>query len=378
MAAGAGPVAQAWRTIRRLVARSDVASLLRGLQRLRVVSIGLDANEDPQQIFESLNATGRPLTESEKVKNWLLMGLPDTEQQELHDEVWLRIEEVLGAEHATEPVDEFLRDLLRWRTGRVQGIDAVYDGLRRWAVRGGYAADRPGLCRELAKLAKHYGVLTGAAGAHPNQRVERELRHLRAMGIDVHRPLTMRLMHDADQSGASPASNAELADALGLIGAWITRLWLADRPMAGLNKAVAELAYGRGPREDGDLAGYWRGRVDGLPKWSDGSSPRRSSERRHPNQEGVRWRSDTGGLCRAMRDDGSGASGRSARPRPPYHGTRDAAEADDRVAPRPRRGGGRDPRQIPGSSRQPDAQRGCHERGPGNEDVRAEGRDLSE
>lgn len=28
----------------------------------------------PQQIFESLNATGRPLTESEKVKNWLLMG----------------------------------------------------------------------------------------------------------------------------------------------------------------------------------------------------------------------------------------------------------------------------------------------------------------
>ena len=140
---GAGAVAQAWRTIRRLVARNDVGSLLRGLQRLRVVSIGLDANEDPQQIFESLNATGRPLTESEKVKNWLLMGLPDAQQQGLHDEVWLAIEKALGAEHATEPVDEFLRDLLRWRTGRIQGIDAVYDGLRRWAVRGGYATDRP-------------------------------------------------------------------------------------------------------------------------------------------------------------------------------------------------------------------------------------------
>ena len=121
-------MAQAWRTIRRLVARNDVGALLRGLQRLRVVSIGLDANEDPQQIFESLNATGRPLTESEKVKNWLLMGLPDAEQLELHDEVWLAIETALGAEHATGPVDEFLRDLLRWWTGRVQGIDAVYDG----------------------------------------------------------------------------------------------------------------------------------------------------------------------------------------------------------------------------------------------------------
>ena len=47
---GAGAVAQAWRTIRRLVAPNDVGSLLRGLQRLGVVSIGLDANGDPHQI----------------------------------------------------------------------------------------------------------------------------------------------------------------------------------------------------------------------------------------------------------------------------------------------------------------------------------------
>ena len=259
---GAGAVAQAWRTIRRLVARNDVGSLLRGLQRLRVVSIGLDANEDPQQIFESLNATGRPLTESEKVKNWLLMGLPDAEQQELHDEVWLAIEIALGAEHATEPVDEFLRDLLRWWTGRIQGIDAVYDGLRRWAVRGGYAADRPRLCRELAELARHYGLLTGTAGEHPDRRVERALRHLRSMGVDVHRPLTMRLLHDAEERSAS---NAELADALSLVGSWITRMWLADRPLAGLNKAIAELAHGPGPGGEGEnLSGHWRGRIDRL------------------------------------------------------------------------------------------------------------------
>ena len=61
---GAGAVAQAWRIARRLVARNDITLLLRGLERLRVVSIGLHANEDPQQIFESLNATGRPLADS--------------------------------------------------------------------------------------------------------------------------------------------------------------------------------------------------------------------------------------------------------------------------------------------------------------------------
>lgn len=47
---------------------------------------------------------------------------------------------------------------------RVQGIDVVYNGSSRWAVRGGFATDRPGMCRELAKPAKHYGLLTGTGG----------------------------------------------------------------------------------------------------------------------------------------------------------------------------------------------------------------------
>ncbi|MCY3840989.1 MAG: hypothetical protein OXH09_20475 [Gammaproteobacteria bacterium] len=81
------------------------------------------------------------------------------------------------------------------------------------------------------------------------------------MGIDVHRPLTMRLLHDAKE-GSVP--NAELADVLGPVGAWITRMWLADRPLAGLNKATAELANGSGPGEGEDLAGHWRGRIDRL------------------------------------------------------------------------------------------------------------------
>ena len=108
--------------------------LLTGLERFRVVSIGLVGKEDPQQIFESLNATGRPLTESEKVKNWLLMGLPDEEQQDLHDNHWLKIERTLGAQHTTEPTDTFLRDVLRWRTGELHGID---QGLWRTSTVGG-------------------------------------------------------------------------------------------------------------------------------------------------------------------------------------------------------------------------------------------------
>ena len=261
---GAGAVAQAWRIARRLVARNDVARLLDGLERLRVVSIGLVDKEDPQQIFESLNATGRPLTESEKVKNWLLMGLPDEKQQELHDNHWKQIERNLGAEHSTEPTDTFLRDVLRWWTGKVQGIDHVYEALRRWTLQQGHDGDRQALCRDLTRLAGLYGIVTGTGGAHSDAKVERELLHLREMGIDIHRPLTLRLLNDASGTNGMEVRTEELARTIAGIGTWTTRLWLADRPTAGMNRAVAELAHGSGPGRGEDFEAYWLGRIRRL------------------------------------------------------------------------------------------------------------------
>ena len=260
---GPGAVAQAWRIARRLVARDDVASLLKGIERFRVVAIALDATDDPQQIFESLNATGRPLTESEKVKNWLLMGLADEKQQDLHDNHWIVIERKLGVERNTEPVDLFLRDFLRWKTGKNLGIKRVHEELRRWAVRQGIDQDRPALCRELARLARLYGILTGTAGKHPDAGAERALRHLRAMGIDTHRPLTLRLLDDAAR-GIHEGIKYALAPTLEAVGTWITRLWVANRPMAGLNTAATELAHRRGPDPDMDYSTYWLDRIRRL------------------------------------------------------------------------------------------------------------------
>ena len=258
---GAGAVTQAWKTAKRLVKRSDEAALLRGLLRLRVVSIGLSHYDDPQQIFESLNATGRPLTESEKVKNWLLMGLPHREQIKLHDEHWLAIEKSLGAMHSTNPIDIFLRDLLRWKTGNVANVNRVYEDFRRWAFKTERASDRPALCVELAGLARLYGTITGTAGPHKDPEVAYQLRHLRALGIDVHRPLTLRLLHDASEYAKTKVTRDDLAATLLIIATWLTRQWLADRPTAGTNMGATELAHRSGPDPGEDYVDYWTNRI---------------------------------------------------------------------------------------------------------------------
>ncbi|MCY3808174.1 MAG: DUF262 domain-containing protein [Gemmatimonadetes bacterium] len=258
---GPGAVAQAWRIARRLVRDKDVGQLLAGLERLCVVSIGVGKGDDPQQIFESLNATGRPLTESEKLKNWLLMGLPEGEQQELHDRHWKRIEASLEAEYATDRIDTFLRDFLRWKTGVLRGVRYVYEDLRRWAMRNRKAEDRSSLCSDLADIAAHYGVLTGTTQPHRYRNVERELRHLRATGLDIHRPLTLRLLHEAETTGGVEWTDATLAKVFRGIATWVTRSWLSGRPMAGMNRAFAELAHRSTPTDADDPAEYWLGRI---------------------------------------------------------------------------------------------------------------------
>ena len=266
---GPGAVTQAWRIARRLVRQNEVAGLLDGISRFRVVSIALGHQDDPQQIFESLNATGRPLTESEKVKNWLLMGLEDDVQQELHDHYWLPMERNLGAEQSSVPIDTFLRDVLRGRTGESLGVQWVHEELRRWAVRNGKDQDRPALCRDLARMSKLYGILTGTAGEHRDKKAEAALRHLRAMGIDTHRPFTLRLLDNAAQD-VHPEAKDALATVLEGVATWITRLWLANRPAKGLNTQAARFAYLAGPEQDEDYAEYWLNRIRQLRNTSIG------------------------------------------------------------------------------------------------------------
>ncbi len=262
---GPGSVAHAWRVARRLVNSVGAEALLVGLQRLRVVSITLGSNDDPQQVFESLNATGRPLTESEKLKNWLLIGLSDSKQKALHDKYWVKMEEhlQLHAGGSSGTVEWFLRDFLRWKTGELRGLRQTYEGFRRWAVRNGMAENRKALCRDLTDAAKIYGMfLPGGASYGDDAEVEAQLAHLRAMGLDTFRPFALRLFYDLAKE--KPKHHESLASVLKLISTWITRFWLADLPTNSLNRAFVDLAHEPGPDANSDVPDFWKRRIERL------------------------------------------------------------------------------------------------------------------
>ncbi len=79
-------------------------NLYDAIYQLKIVSILLQ-EENPQEIFESLNSTGLDLTKADLIRNFLLMPLSYNEQEMLYKNYWLEIENLL---RPSDNVENFL------------------------------------------------------------------------------------------------------------------------------------------------------------------------------------------------------------------------------------------------------------------------------
>lgn len=84
----------------------------KGLQKFSVITIELEpqqhAWENPQEIFESMNSLGKPLTLADLVRNFLLLGLDADTQERLYNTYWLHIEKVIPGN-----ISNYIRDFMQ-------------------------------------------------------------------------------------------------------------------------------------------------------------------------------------------------------------------------------------------------------------------------
>ena len=80
--------------------------LLIGLRSLNVIVINLESSlpgaESPQMIFESINATGKPLSDADLLRNYLLFEISLEKQEKYYTEYWLKIEQNIGNANITD------------------------------------------------------------------------------------------------------------------------------------------------------------------------------------------------------------------------------------------------------------------------------------
>ena len=83
-----------------------------GLAKFSIIAIQLEPDknpwENPQEIFESMNSLGKPLSLADLVRNYLLMGKSSDAQTQLYDRYWLGLEKRLPGR-----LSEFIRDWMQ-------------------------------------------------------------------------------------------------------------------------------------------------------------------------------------------------------------------------------------------------------------------------
>jgi uncharacterized protein with ParB-like and HNH nuclease domain len=125
---------------------AELVAVCKGIAKLTIVDVSLDRSQDnPQLIFESMNSTGRELSQADLIRNFILMGLEPKLQTELYKNYWRPMEKGFGQAAYAVHFDAFMRHYLTTKTGEIPNVREVYTAFKA------YARARAGDTRDLVQ-----------------------------------------------------------------------------------------------------------------------------------------------------------------------------------------------------------------------------------
>jgi len=223
----------------------EILILCKGLAKLAIVDISLNRQQDnPQLIFESMNSTGRELSQADLIRNFILMGLEPTHQNQLYRDHWRPMEVAFGQEAYDKHFDGFIRHYLTVKTGEIPKVRKVYEAFKlhsRTPEISSQGVDA--LVADIHIFANHYCAM--ALGMESNHHLASAFRDLRELKVDVAYPLLLELYHDYSEGLLLPA---EFEQAVRLVESYIFRRAVCAIPTASLNKTFA--IFNRSLRKD--------------------------------------------------------------------------------------------------------------------------------
>lgn len=196
----------------------DLDDVYRGIARLNIVDVTLHQGIDnPQLVFESMNSTGVDLQQSDLVRNYLLMGLTESEQTRLYDEYWSKIDSLFQA--SGNAFDWFLRDYVALEKRLTQQIqmDRIYDEFKAF---WGHHMELPleDLLADMLRVARTYASFLGIA---PMQRpwLADAMSHMRS--LNTTQGLLIMRLYDCHEKDL--LSQDEFVRAVRLIESYLLR-----------------------------------------------------------------------------------------------------------------------------------------------------------
>lgn len=219
--------------------------IYQSISQLTIVGIVLDRNQgdDPQLIFESLNSTGLDLSKSDLIRNYLLMGLNQSEQDKIYNNYWSPFEKQFEDKEDNERsdrMDRFFRDYLVMKKGSFIKFDIIYEAFKEFHAQ----KSEFDTIEEFAEDIRVFGDLyTNIVSEQKKLPAEQAIlqpiwAEIRSLRMEVAYPFLMRVYRDYTIGRITIEELAEIAQ---LTISYVVRRAVCEIPTNSLQKTFATL-----------------------------------------------------------------------------------------------------------------------------------------
>ncbi|MFV8479523.1 GmrSD restriction endonuclease domain-containing protein [Mycoplasma sp. T193] len=238
-------IIKAYNFFKMQILRSDIPydELRKTINKLWAVQIILDKDHgDAQAIFESLNSTGKILTASDLIRNFLLMNIDYKYQDDIYNQYWMKLEKLFTIDNVfNNPLaDNFIRDYLIMQNNNIQSKNNLYDEFKTYFYNLNLNNKNIEVCKELCNKAEIYHQIING-NYKKDKEIENLLINIKNLQNNVIYPFIMKLMVFYQEE---KITREDVILALQLSISFILRRHVCALPSNSLNKIFAQL-FGR-------------------------------------------------------------------------------------------------------------------------------------
>ncbi|GAA9659894.1 DUF262 and DUF1524 domain-containing protein [Helicobacter pylori] len=209
-------------------------TIFKGLEKLMIVWIALKKEkDDPQLIFESMNSKGIELTQTDLIRNYIVMETEVEKQEDFYNGYWRAMEENFKQNETL--FNQFVRHYLTIKTGKIPNIKKVYEDFKDYQQKEGIEIED--LLKDLQKYCGYFCQIV--FNKEDNKDLNQALSFLVDLEMDVVYPLLLELYSDYKDG---VLSKQDFIPIIYLIESYICRRAVCGLGTNSLNKVFPSFA----------------------------------------------------------------------------------------------------------------------------------------
>ncbi len=203
-------------------------TIFKGLEKLTIVWIALEKEkDDPQLIFESMNSKGIELTQTDLIRNYIVMETEIEKREGFYNKYWRAMEE--NFKQNKKWFDRFVRHYLTIKTREIPNINKVYVAFKDYQQKERIGIED--LLKDLQKYCRYFCQIVSKKEA--NKDLNKALGFLVDLEMDVIYPLLLELYSDYSDG---VLSKADFIPIIVLIESYLFRRAVCGLGTNSLNK----------------------------------------------------------------------------------------------------------------------------------------------